>query len=273
MANSIQDQLRGARNNIIKKIRSKQEWMNLKAEYKIKSSAPILHELGKEKFTNKELAETLVDEARKFKTMQNFEKVLKKDFGMDPKMRKRFEEAIFKNEMSVKDLKSKFKLNQADAEKVFSVTKGASINKTGLRDANKKIEMIRRRNVAMSVRARDEDDANMAQSIASRRQKGEKNSVGSMENEDSGRLGVAGMTYSAGVGTKKVSTQDFRGQKVASITSASSYRTSGAGVAQSGGVLNQGKGAASIAGGIGAKQMPSSGPNRGAAPLGFRKAA
>jgi len=272
MASSIQDQLRGARENIVKKIRSKQEWINLRAENKIKSNAPILHESGKEKFTNKELAETLVDEARKFKTMQNFEKVLKKDFGMDPKMRKRFEEAIFKNEMSVKDLKSKFKLNQEDAEKVFSVTKGASINKTGLREANKKIEIIRRRNVAKSVRARDEDDANMAQSIANRRQKGEKNSIGSMENEDSSRLGVAGKTYSAGVGTKEVSTLDFRGQRGVSATATFGSRISGAGVAQSGGVLNQGKGAASIAGGFGAKQIPSSGSRSGGvAPLGFKK--
>lgn len=273
MAQSIQDQLRGARAKIIKSVRSKDEWKRLGAVNKIKKDAAILKEYGVEKFTDKTAAEAFIDVARKYKTMKNFDKSLKNDFGFDPKMRDRVKKAIFKNEMSVKDLKNTFKLSNEEAEKVFFVTKGQAINKTGLGEARKKIERIRRRNVAMSVRARDNDDELMSHSLSQRREKGQKNAIRSMENEDSGRLGVSGINYSAGIGTKKVSTQDFRGKRGVSATGNSFSQTSGSGIAQSGGVLNPGKGAASVAGGFGNKPMPNSGVGRGSAPLGFRKAA
>ncbi len=193
-----------------------------------------------------------------------------KKLGLSVKDREEIMQSLKGRGTSEKELRNRFKLNKEMAEKVYNVTKGGFINKSGLREALKKVEKIRRRNVAISVRARDEEDAMMAQSLTNRRQKGQKNAISSMENEDSGRLGVSGMEYSAGIGSKKVSTQDFRGKRSSSITSTGGSRTSGAGVARSGGVLNQGKGAASIAGGLGARQMPGGGGGRGAAPLGFK---
>jgi len=203
----------------------------------------------------------------KYKSDINKIKDLKR-MGLKPKDRKEVMQSLKGRSMTAKDIQERFKLTEKEAAKIFEKTKGEFLkDKKALRAVEKKIKNRERMNIWSTVHAREEEDASMAQSLADKREKGSDSSMTSFESENSSRLGVSGMTYSTGIGTKKLSTQDLRGS--GSVNAGSSYGVSASGAAKSGGVLNQGKGAASIAGGFGAKKIPSSGSGGGSVPLGF----
>ncbi len=204
---------------ILRQIKKDKKFREYNLQNKIKPhNSPLLRELGKKKFSRDEVNKEIAQIYAKYKSESMIHKKLKEKFGLNVAQRAEVLKTLKGREMTVKDLIQKG-LTKDMAQKVFELSKGKVLDRDEIKKMQKIIRGREKRNVFLTAKSREEDELRAQ-----------------------GKLRPSG-----------VSAQDFNKRNVG-VSDGASGGISASPVPRSGGVLNQGSGASSIASGIGVKK-------------------